>query len=168
VTRGATFGRGGKPADIRSHPRLSAPAGLDLLSKPTVTGVTATTATPRVTITGPTPAATIYYVIGPTSGWAPPTAAEVVAGHLSGGGAATASGSEASPIVTTDPFTFASAASGLTASTNYTIAFVWYDGSSGYSNVAISDSFATSAAGTAIYFRSRTTFGARAGSRQAA
>jgi hypothetical protein len=158
---------GPKPTLTRSRPRFVAPAGLDLLSKATVSSITATTAVPNVTLTGPTPAATIYYVIGTTSGWAPPTGAQVVAGLLAAGGAATASGSQAAPLVTTDPITFSSAATGLTASTNYTIAFVWYDGST-YSNVAVSASFATSAAGSVIYFRSRTTFGARAGSRQAA
>jgi hypothetical protein len=143
---------GPTPVLTRSRPRLVAPSGLDLLSKATVTSVTSTTATPRVTITGATPPATIYYVIGPTAGWAPPTGAEVVAGQLSGGGAATSDGSEASPVVTTDPFTFASPATGLTASTNYTIAFVWYDATT-YSNVAVSDSFATSPAGGATFSR---------------
>ena len=69
----------------------------------------------------------IYYVIGPNSGWSTPTAAEVMAGQLSGGSPATASGSELSPTITTDPFTFAADATGLTAGEDYRVAYVWSD-----------------------------------------
>ena len=69
----------------------------------------------------------IYYVIGPNAGWSTPSAAEVMAGQLSGGSPATASGSELSPTITTDPFTFAADATGLTAGTDYRVAYVWSD-----------------------------------------
>lgn len=69
----------------------------------------------------------LYYVIGPNSGWVTPTPAEIMAGQLSGGSPATASGSELSPTITTDPFTFAADATGLTAGEDYRVAYVWSD-----------------------------------------
>ena len=87
----------------------------------------------------------VYYVIGPSSGWSAPSATQVKAGQLGGGGSATASGYQTSPLVTTDPFTFSAAATGLTASTTYKIAFVWNKASSD-SNVAVSSDFNTTGA----------------------
>jgi len=86
----------------------------------------------------------LYYVIGPSSGWSDPTAAEIKLGQLSGGGAATASGNETSPTSTTT-FDFTAAATGLTEGTAYKIAFVWSDGTNN-SNVAVSSAFTPSAA----------------------
>lgn len=68
----------------------------------------------------------LYYVVGPTSGWTTPTAAEIVAGTLSGGGTATAAGSMAAPT-STSTVTFPTT-SGLTAGAGYTGALVWWDG----------------------------------------
>jgi hypothetical protein len=82
----------------------------------------------------------LYYVIGPSSGWADPTAAEIKLGQLSGGGAATAAGNVAAPTSSTT-YDFA-AATGLTAGTSYRVAFVWSDSTSD-SNVNVSDAFAT-------------------------
>ena len=87
----------------------------------------------------------IYWVIGPSAGWTDPSGAEVVAGTLAGGAGPTDFGDEVSPTVTTSPFTFTSDATGLTASTAYKIAFVWFNGAN-YSNVAVG-SFTTSASG---------------------
>lgn len=94
---------------------------------------------------GAAPPPRIYFVIGPDAGWSDPTGAEVVAGQLSGGGAATAFDDEESPLVTTAPFTFTSPATGLTAGTAYRIAFVWFDGTD-YSNVAVGSFSTTSGA----------------------
>jgi hypothetical protein len=88
----------------------------------------------------------LYYVIGPSSGWSDPTEAEIKAGQLSGGGAATASGNEAAPT-TSQTFDFTSDATGLTGGTSYKIAFVWSDGTND-SNVAVSDAFVDGGAGT--------------------
>jgi len=82
----------------------------------------------------PSLAAQIYFVIGPTAGWATPTPTEIKAGQLSGGGGATKSGNETSPV-TSQTYTFSAAVIGLTSATGYTIAFVWSDGSNN-SNVA--------------------------------
>lgn len=89
--------------------------------------------------------ASLYYVVGPSSGWSDPSAAEVKAGQLAGGGAATASGSEASPE-TSQTFTFAAAATGLTPATAYRVAIVWSNGGSN-SNVAVSGEWSTTSAG---------------------
>lgn len=91
------------------------------------------------------PAPRLYYVIGPTSGWTDPTPAEVKAGTLAGGAAATASGSESGPL-TSQTVTFIQAATGLTSATNYNIALVQYNDTT-YSNVAVG-SFATTGGGT--------------------
>ena len=79
---------------------------------------------------------TTYYVVGPSSGWSDPTATEIKAGQLSGGGAATASGSEAS-LGSSGTHTFASPASGLSANTLYKTAYVVSDGTTN-SSVAVS------------------------------
>lgn len=92
------------------------------------------------TISNPGP---IYWVIGPSSGWSDPTGAEVRAGQLSGGGAATDSGYETAPATTTNPFTFANDATGLTASTSYKIAYNWY----GDNIVVVSDAWQTTGSG---------------------
>lgn len=68
----------------------------------------------------------LYYVVGPTSGWATPTAAEIVAGTLSGGGAAAAASSMAAPT-STSTVTFPTT-TGLSAGVGYTGAIVWWDG----------------------------------------
>lgn len=93
----------------------------------------------------------LYYVIGPSSGWSDPSAAEIKAGQLSGGGGATASGNETSPTSTTT-FTFTSPATGLTSGTSYRIAFVWSDGTNN-SNVAVSSAFVTTATFLAAWAR---------------
>ena len=85
---------------------------------------------------GASSAGTLYAVIGPNAGWTDPTAAEIKAGQLSGGGAATWAGSTTAPTVTTAPFDWPSDATGLSASTSYRIAFIWSDGSSD-SNIAV-------------------------------
>ena len=84
----------------------------------------------------------LYYVVGPDAGWATPTAAQVVAGLLSGGGAATAAGSQDSPTVTTAGQVLASNAAGLTPGVSYRAAVVWWDGASA-SAVAVSGVFMT-------------------------
>jgi hypothetical protein len=86
----------------------------------------------------------LYYVIGASAGWTDPTAAEIKAGQLSGGGAATESGNEDSPTSSTT-YDFLADATGLTASTAYKIAFVWSDGTND-SNVDVG-SFTTGSAG---------------------
>ena len=107
---------------------------------------------------------TLYWVIGPDSGWSNPTANEVRNGQLSGGGTATAAGYEASPTSTTDPFTFAEDATGLTAATDYRVAYVWHSGTND-STVVVSGVLTTASGST--FFRSRTVYGGRAGSRAA-
>ncbi len=82
----------------------------------------------------------LYWIVQ-AAAVADPSAAQVVAGLDGSGAAAVDAGDEDSPTVTTAPFTFAVDASGLSAGTNYEIAFVWYDGTN-YSNVAVG-SFAT-------------------------
>lgn len=79
---------------------------------------------------------TTYYVVGPSSGWSDPTATEIKAGQLSGGGAATASGSEAS-LGASGTHTFATPASGLSANTLYKTAYVASDGTTN-SNIVVS------------------------------
>ena len=86
----------------------------------------------------------LYYVVGPDAGWATPTAAQVVAGLLSGGGAAVAAGSQDSPTLTTAGFVFTPDAAGLTPGVSYRAAAVWWDGASA-SAVAVSGVFATGA-----------------------
>ena len=83
---------------------------------------------------------TLHYVIGPSAGWATPTAAEVVAGTMAGGATAAAAGAQDSPDVTTDPFSFSAPAVGLLESLAYRIAFAWTDGAE-FSNVAVSAAF---------------------------
>jgi hypothetical protein len=78
-------------------------------------------------LTGGPAVPAIYYVIGPAAGWVDPTDDEVVAGQLSGGGTATAQGSQASATSTTT-VDFALDAFGLTPGGSYKIAYVWWDG----------------------------------------
>ena len=78
---------------------------------------------------------TTYYVVGPSSGWSDPTSTEIKAGQLSGGGAATASGSE-SALGASGTHTFATPASGISANTLYKTAYVVSDGTTD-SNVAV-------------------------------
>lgn len=85
-------------------------------------------------------AGTLYYVIYPSAKSAP-SAAQIKAGNDVDDGPAAASGSEISPT-TSQTYTFASAATGLSEGTSYRIAFVWSDGSDD-SNVAVSDPWST-------------------------
>lgn len=85
----------------------------------------------------------LYYVIYP-SAKAAPSAAQIKAGLDVDGIAGAAAGNESSPT-STQTYTFA-AASGLTASTSYRVAFVWSDGTSD-SAVVVSDAFSTLSAG---------------------
>jgi hypothetical protein len=93
---------------------------------------------------------TLYYVIGPSSGWSDPSVAEIKAGQLAGGGAATAAGDEDAPTGSTT-YDFAPA-TGLTAGTAYRVAFVWSDGTND-SNVAVSSPFSTTATFLAAWAR---------------
>ncbi|MBP8102113.1 MAG: hypothetical protein KAY54_09535, partial [Burkholderiaceae bacterium] len=68
-------------------------------------------------------AQTLYIVIGPSSGWTDPTTAEIAAGQLSGGGAATWDNGGAA---WTGSGQFADA-TGLAASTSYKAAACVYD-----------------------------------------
>jgi len=95
---------------------------------------------------GDAPVATVYAVIGPDAGWSDPTAAEVIAGTLAGGGAATWAGNYPAPTVD-GTYDWPSAATGLTASTAYRIAIVWSDGNTP-SNVAVG-SFSSASSGAA-------------------
>ena len=70
--------------------------------------------------------ATLYYVIYPATFGPEPTAAQVKAGQNPSGAAATASGSETA-LTADGTQTWATLASGLTAGTDYKIAFVWTD-----------------------------------------
>lgn len=90
--------------------------------------------------------ATLYYVIGPSSGWSTPSVAEVKAGQLAGGGAATASGSTTAPT-TTGTFDWPTLASGLSASTAYKIAFVWSDGATDVGPEVSPSAFTTTGGG---------------------
>ena len=90
-------------------------------------------------LAGEAAAPRLYFVIGPSSGWATPSASEIKLGQLSGGGAATAAGNDAAPTSTTI-YDFAAAA-GLTPGPNYRVAFVWSDGARD-SNVNVSVAFA--------------------------
>ena len=85
-----------------------------------------------------------YWVIGPSSGWTDPTGSEIKLGQLSGGGAATAAGSETAPGSGSGTIPEATAASGLTAGTAYKVAWVVYDNVAlTYSNVVVSAAFTT-------------------------
>lgn len=95
-------------------------------------------------VTTPTPK--LYYVIYPAAE-SDPSAAQIKAGQKSNGSAAVAAGNEDAPA-TSQTYTFASPATGLTASTNYKIAFVWSD-SVDDSNVAVG-SFATASANVTV------------------
>lgn len=89
----------------------------------------------------------IYYVAGPNATWATPTSTEIMAGQLSGGGAATASWSESAPLITTTPFNFSQPASPLTTGTKYRAAAVQKAADSNVvSNVVESDPFLAGAA----------------------
>ncbi len=92
--------------------------------------------------------ARVYAVIGPHAGWMDPTAAEIIAGTLSGGATAIWAGNYASPSVS-GTYDWPSAASGLTAGTAYRVAVVWSDGHS-TSNVGVGSFTTTSGAGVTI------------------
>ena len=87
--------------------------------------------------------ARLYWVVQ-AAAVADPSAAQIVGGLDGSGAAAVDAGDEEAPSVTTNPFTFTTPATGLTAGTSYEIAFVWYDGAN-YSNVVVG-SFSTTAA----------------------
>lgn len=110
-------------------------------------------ATRRITFV----ATLLYYVVGLSSGWTDPTAVEIKAGRLSGGGPALASGYELSPSTTTAPFTFANIVTGLAGGTAYRVAYVWSD-SLENSAVAVSEPIFT--VGTIGYPASDTSAGA--------
>jgi hypothetical protein len=77
--------------------------------------------------------ATLYWVIGTTSGWTTPTALQITQGKVASGSAAPWSGSETDPgtdgyvLEQTTIYNFASA-------TNYTLAWVWAEGTN-YSDI---------------------------------
>jgi hypothetical protein len=87
----------------------------------------------------------VYAVIGLDAGWSDPSAAEVIAGTLAGGGTATWAGNYVAPTAD-GTYDWPSAATGLTASTAYRIAIVWSDGNTP-SNVAVG-SFSSAGGGT--------------------
>lgn len=91
----------------------------------------------------------IYWIIDDSSGWSDPTGAQIVAGNNASNAAAQASGDVESPTTTTADVVLANPATGLTASTAYKAAAVWYDGTD-YSDVVVSAEFTTTAAGTVI------------------
>ena len=93
--------------------------------------------------------ANIYYVVGPSGGWATPTPAEIIAGQLFGGASAVASGNELAPLISTNEFAFSTPATGLAASTAYRIAYVWSDGVYN-SEVVVSAPFTTEAASSSL------------------
>lgn len=91
----------------------------------------------------------VYYVIGLAAGWVDPTPAEIVAGTLSGGAGAAASGSQPTPV-SSGTLDYP-AATGLAAGQAYKVAFVWWSGvgspdpfAGNVSNVSVG-SFSTSA-----------------------
>ena len=84
--------------------------------------------------------ARLYAVIYPAAA-SDPTAAEIKAGHQSGGSAATWAGNELAPTTSTT-YDWTTPATGLSSSTSYKIAFVWSYGSEN-SNVAVSTSWST-------------------------
>lgn len=87
--------------------------------------------------------ANLFYVIYP-SALSDPSASQIATGWP---GSATASGSQTSPTVSGDVI-FA-AAMGLSPSTSYKVAFVWYDGTN-YSNVSVSSVFTTASSGFSL------------------
>lgn len=94
--------------------------------------------------------ANLYFVVYPAAG-SPPSVAQVKAGQDSTGSAAVASGNETARV-TTGEQAFATAASGLSPSTSYRIAFVWSDGATD-TLPAVSDPWST------LAFPSRTLLG---------
>jgi hypothetical protein len=91
-------------------------------------------------------APTLYWVVYPSADSAP-SAAQIKAGQKQSGAAANAAGNETSPTDTTNPFTFAQDATGLTAGTSYKTSYVWSDGTND-STVVTSDAWVTLSAGT--------------------
>lgn len=87
----------------------------------------------------------LRYVIGPSSGWATPSVADIKAGKLASGADATASGWVSAPDQS-QTFDWPTLATGLTGGVAYRVAFVWTDGVQD-SAVAVSDEFTTTAAG---------------------
>lgn len=87
----------------------------------------------------------VYAVIGPDSGWTDPTAAEVIAGRLAGGGAATWAGNYIAPSAD-GTYDWPSVATGLAAGTTYRVAVVWTDGVT-TSNVGVGSFTTTAGAG---------------------
>lgn len=91
-------------------------------------------------------AQTLYIVVGPSSGWTDPTTAEIAAGQLAGGGAATWDNGGSA---WTGSGQFADA-TGLAASTSYKAAACVYDsGTSTYSNVVVSGAWSTTGSSSA-------------------
>ncbi len=90
----------------------------------------------------------LYAVIGPSIGWTDPTHAEIVAGTLAGGGAATWSGNVAAPPTTTT-FDWPTDATGLTPGVFYRGALVWSDGTT-TSNVEVTDAWQATADTTEV------------------
>ena len=88
----------------------------------------------------------LYYVIYP-SNLSAPTNAQIVAGKDTNNNNAVASGTAADPGA--DGTVSFAPASGLTPTTSYRVAVVWYDGTN-YSNVVVSDHWSTLAAGTRL------------------
>ena len=80
-------------------------------------------------------------VVGPSAGWTTPTAAEIKASTLAGGGAATWAGVEEAPTVS-GAYDLSTAAANLAPGVSYRVAFVWTDGAND-SNVVVTDAFTT-------------------------
>ena len=89
----------------------------------------------------------LYFVAGPSAGWVDPSAAEVKAGQLAGGGAAPYSGNTVANSVAS-PFDWPSIISGVATGT-YRIAYVWSDGVID-SNVDVSADFVVGVATTPV------------------
>lgn len=89
-------------------------------------------------------AVTIYVVVGPASGWTDPSAAEVKAGQLAGGGAATWADSTADPGGTGTINWPGGNTTGLTPGASYRTAYVVSDGATDRP-VSVSDVWAAAA-----------------------
>jgi copper(I)-binding protein len=94
----------------------------------TLTGASSTSSAGTIVVIGDEATTTLYWVVY-LSSESEPSAAQIKAGHRADNSDAVAAGSEASPTTTTDPFTFAQDATGLTPGISYKTSYVWSDGS---------------------------------------
>lgn len=153
LTMGTVFTDPSSDVASASGDDLAASACYAVVSSGTASADATVTATLSAAQTGGSPLIrlreidTYLYWVVYTAEKGAPSATQVKAGTDVNDDAAVDSGSELAPTTTTDPFTFASGATGLSPATQYKVAVVWSDGTDD-SSVAVSAAWATNNEGS--------------------